>query len=54
MLFSSIFASCSNTESDEDLQLFQKQELVTEDSDLGEDPTPPPPPPPPPGYIGSE
>jgi len=45
MLFSSIVASC--TDSDEDLQLFQEQETFADDT--GDQPNPPPPPIPPPG-----
>ena len=47
MLYSTLFMSCSNTETDEELQLFENQEFFAED--IGGDGNPLPIPPPPPG-----
>lgn len=48
MLFSTLFISCSNNETDEDLQMhINNQELRADDT--GGDGNPPPPPTPPPG-----
>jgi len=41
LLCSTQFISCSNTETDEDLQLYENQELFADDT--GDDPPPPPP-----------
>ena len=42
MLCSLMFTSCTNTELDEDVQLYQNQEMFA--NDFGEDENPPPPP----------
>ena len=47
LLCSTLFISCSNTETDEDLQLYENQEFVADDT--GGVGTPPITPPPPPG-----
>ncbi len=52
ILLSALFTSCTKTDSDEDLQLYQRQELFADDTGGGENP--PPPPPPPPGYENAE
>jgi hypothetical protein len=41
LLYSTLFISCSNTETDEDLKLYENEEFFAEDT--GEDPPPPPP-----------
>lgn len=46
LLCSTLFISCSNTKTDEELQLFENQELVADDSGGGDNPVPLPLPPP--------
>jgi len=41
LLCSTLFISCSNTETDEDLQLYENQEFFADDT--RDDPPPPPP-----------
>lgn len=53
MLFSSIIASCSNSDVDEELQLFQEQELFADDTGGEDDPIILPPTPPPGEQIGN-
>jgi len=48
LLLSTILTSCSNTDTDEELQLFQEQELFADDTG-GDEPPPLPLPTPPPG-----
>ena len=49
------FVSCTNNETDEELQLFQNQELTATENDPVDDDNPPPPPPPPPSSsIGGQ
>lgn len=42
LLFSLSYISCTNNETDEDLQLFQNQELFADDTGGNDNPPPPP------------
>ena len=42
LLCSALFISCTNTETDEDLQLYENQDFFADDSGGGDNPVPPP------------